>query len=355
MAIAPEQIGIGIGRYFTRPGTHPYDMVEWERREARIHELQGRHRRLLPARRRVPRLVVAELHEHRRPEVLPRHPRHRRARDVAAPGHRPHRRHDHRVGHARRLLRRRARGRRVPQRAQVHPPHPARRLQLAGLVQHRREGRARAGLRVLHPRGRGHDGRDPQLVPRGRNDLQGRLGLGDQPVGDPVVARAPQGRRHRERPGQLHARRRRVRRHDQVGRQDPARREDGHPQRRPSRHRRVHLVQGDRGAQGARAARRRVRHGPRRQGQPLDPVPEREQLGARHRRVHAGGARGPRLGPQGRHHRRDRRDREGARPDAPDLGGHVGVRRPGHAVRHHDQPLAHRAQHRPHQRQQPVQ
>ncbi|HXY91961.1 MAG TPA: vitamin B12-dependent ribonucleotide reductase [Acidimicrobiia bacterium] len=36
MAIAPEQIGIGIGRYFTRPGTHPYDTVEWERREARI-------------------------------------------------------------------------------------------------------------------------------------------------------------------------------------------------------------------------------------------------------------------------------------------------------------------------------
>src|SRR5262245_23449914 len=36
MAIAPEQIGIGIGRYFTRPGIHPYDMVEWERREARI-------------------------------------------------------------------------------------------------------------------------------------------------------------------------------------------------------------------------------------------------------------------------------------------------------------------------------
>ena len=31
MAIAPEQVGIGIGRYFTRPGTHPYDMVEWVR------------------------------------------------------------------------------------------------------------------------------------------------------------------------------------------------------------------------------------------------------------------------------------------------------------------------------------
>ena len=44
------------------------------------------------------------------------------------------------------------------------------------------------------------------------------------------------------------------------------------------------------------------------------------------------------------------RTREGPRPVPPDLAGRVGVRRPGHAVRHHDQPLAHRAQHRPHQR-----
>jgi len=36
MAIAPEQIGIGIQRHFTDPGVHPYDTVEWERREARI-------------------------------------------------------------------------------------------------------------------------------------------------------------------------------------------------------------------------------------------------------------------------------------------------------------------------------
>jgi ribonucleoside-diphosphate reductase alpha chain len=36
MAMAPEQIGIGIRRYFTRPGVHPYDTVEWERRDARI-------------------------------------------------------------------------------------------------------------------------------------------------------------------------------------------------------------------------------------------------------------------------------------------------------------------------------
>jgi len=36
MAMAPEQIGIGIRRYFTQAGTHPYDTVEWEQRDARI-------------------------------------------------------------------------------------------------------------------------------------------------------------------------------------------------------------------------------------------------------------------------------------------------------------------------------
>jgi ribonucleoside-diphosphate reductase alpha chain len=36
MAVAPEQIGIGIGRRFTTPGVHPYDEVVWERRDARI-------------------------------------------------------------------------------------------------------------------------------------------------------------------------------------------------------------------------------------------------------------------------------------------------------------------------------
>ena len=36
MAIAPEQIGIGIRRFFTTADVHPYDTVAWERREARI-------------------------------------------------------------------------------------------------------------------------------------------------------------------------------------------------------------------------------------------------------------------------------------------------------------------------------
>jgi ribonucleoside-diphosphate reductase alpha chain len=36
MAMAPEQIGIGIQRRFTRRGVHPYDTVAWEVRDARI-------------------------------------------------------------------------------------------------------------------------------------------------------------------------------------------------------------------------------------------------------------------------------------------------------------------------------
>ena len=36
MAMAPEQAGIGIRRHFTTQGVHPYDEIEWERRDARI-------------------------------------------------------------------------------------------------------------------------------------------------------------------------------------------------------------------------------------------------------------------------------------------------------------------------------
>jgi ribonucleoside-diphosphate reductase alpha chain len=36
MALAPEQVGIGIRRHFTTTGTHPYDDVVWDRRDARI-------------------------------------------------------------------------------------------------------------------------------------------------------------------------------------------------------------------------------------------------------------------------------------------------------------------------------
>ncbi|HET9730182.1 MAG TPA: vitamin B12-dependent ribonucleotide reductase, partial [Acidimicrobiia bacterium] len=36
MAMAPQQLGIGIRRHFTQPGIDPYDTVEWEHRDSRI-------------------------------------------------------------------------------------------------------------------------------------------------------------------------------------------------------------------------------------------------------------------------------------------------------------------------------
>jgi ribonucleoside-diphosphate reductase alpha chain len=36
MSLAPERLAIGITRQFTSPGTHPYEQVQWEHRDARI-------------------------------------------------------------------------------------------------------------------------------------------------------------------------------------------------------------------------------------------------------------------------------------------------------------------------------
>lgn len=36
MSLAPDRLSIGIGRFFTTPGVHPYDEVQWEKRDSRI-------------------------------------------------------------------------------------------------------------------------------------------------------------------------------------------------------------------------------------------------------------------------------------------------------------------------------
>ena len=36
LALAPERTGIGIRRYFTTEGVHPYDQISWERRDSLI-------------------------------------------------------------------------------------------------------------------------------------------------------------------------------------------------------------------------------------------------------------------------------------------------------------------------------
>ncbi|CAB4816883.1 unannotated protein [freshwater metagenome] len=162
---------------------------------------------------------------------------------VAQAGRRSCRRHHHRLGNSRWLLRHRRRGRSVPLRTQVHHHHPARCVQLAGVVQHRRRRCTAAGFGLFHLVGGRQDGLHPQLVRRGRHHLQGRLGCGHQPVAHPFLQGTAQGRRHCLRSGELHAWRRRVSWHHQVRWQDSPRRQDGHPQCRSSRHRRVHLVQ----------------------------------------------------------------------------------------------------------------
>ena len=83
--------------------------------------------------------------------------------------------------------------------------------------------------------------------------------------------------RHGVGPGVVHEGVRRVCRRHQVGRQDPARGEDGHPQRRSSRHRRLHQLQGRGREEGVGAHRRRIRRLVHRPGVLVGLLPELEQ------------------------------------------------------------------------------
>ncbi len=169
-----------------------------------------------------------------------------------------------------------------------------------------------AVLCLLHPLDRRLDGLDPRLDPARGHHLPRRLGLRAQPLPAALLEGAAVEGRLRIRPRLVHARRRRLRRHDQVGRQDAPRGEDGRARRRPSGRRRVHLVQGERGAEGARARAGGLRHVARLARLGLDPVPEREQLRARHGRVHGGRRRGQGVEPH-RPHGRLRRARRSTR------------------------------------------
>ncbi len=183
MSLAPERLTIGLPPAVHVAGGRPLRRGRVGAPRRPDHELEGRHGRLRAARRRVPGDVVGERHQHRRPEVLPGHARHARSgsrrcarSSTASPTRSPR-------GAARAATSSTpTRSPGVRRRAEVHPRHPAGRLQQPGVVQHRRRGRAPAGLGVLHPRRRRHDGLDPQLVPRGGRHLQGRLRLGHQPV-----------------------------------------------------------------------------------------------------------------------------------------------------------------------------
>ena len=140
----------------------------------------------------------------------------------------------------------------------------------------------------------------------------------------------------------------------QVGGQDAPRRENGGAERRPPGHRRVHPLQGRGREEGLGADRGRLRCLARRPGVRLGVLPERQQLGARDRRLHARRRRGRRVADALRPRRRARGDLQGARRPAHDRRGDARLRRSGHAVRYHHQRLAHLPEQRPHQRLEPV-
>ena len=88
----------------------------------------------------------------------------------------------------------------------------------------------------------------------------------------------------------------------------------------------------------------------------VDPVPERQQLGARHRRVHEGASSTAASGTRSRatDRRAGRRVSTRATCMRPDRRRGVALRRPGRAVRHDHQRLAHVPELGPHQRVEPV-
>ena len=299
---------LGIPRRFTRPDVHPYDEIAWGPRDARIVEPardgQPGARRLRPARLRVPARLVGHGRAHRRLQVLPlRHGR-PAPRGQPAPGDRPRRRHHPPPRRGGRLLRRRRRGRDLRPGAAPHPRDPEGGLQLARVVQLRRRRRACASYdddRILDVDDPPIGADEPQVNQASAcfilsvNDtmpsiqrwiaseseiFRGGSGRRGQPLAPARRRRAAVQRRPGLRAGQLHALGRLRRRLDQVRRRHPPRGQDGDPRRRPPGHPGVRALQGPRGGEGLRPGRDGLRPRPERRRLALDPVPERQQLGA---------------------------------------------------------------------------
>ena len=347
-AAAAEHPGLTFPRTFTKdiPPGCVYDDVEWETRTAAIENTDGesvfRQEGI-----EGPEGLVPAGDQHRLRQVLPREPGHRGARAQRAPARLPRRRHHHPVGRERRLFRHRRRPRGVPRRSHLPARAPESRVQQPRLVQ-LRVGRPPAVQCVLHPERRRHNGVDPRAGEDRGHAVQVRLRNREQPVRNPLVARDDRRRRHRVGTGLLHEGLRRLRRRHQVGRRKAQGRQDGDPRRRPSRHPRLHRLQGRGGAQGLGTDRCRLRRVADRSRLRLGLLPEREQQRPGPRRVHARGARRRRVAHARRQRRApSRRHAPGTGPDAQDRRTRTRVRRPGDAVRHDHQRVAHVPEPRP--------
>ncbi len=177
--VVDEESTLGVKRYFTIPGRDPFDEIEWEIRDAFI---PGKDKPAFEQKDvEFPKFwsqtatnIVAQKYFRGRlssPE-RERSVKQMIGRVVDTIG---------RWGRDGGYFADEDEAHDVRGRAEGDPRQPARRLQLAGLVQRRLRGEA-AVLRLLHPLDRRLDGVDPRLdPPRGRH-LPRRLGLGRQPL-----------------------------------------------------------------------------------------------------------------------------------------------------------------------------
>ena len=190
MAIAPQQLGIGIDRRFTRPGVDPYDTVEWERRDSRIQNYKDGGDAFFQPDVEFPTTwslnatnIVAQKYFRGTLGTAEREWSLRQVIDrvvdtIADWGTKDGYFIDEREAEA---FRDELKYMLVHQRASFNSPVWFN-IGVKGVPQQ--------AIGVLHPRGRRPDGRDPQLVPRRGNDLQGRFRRGHQLVEDPFLARA---------------------------------------------------------------------------------------------------------------------------------------------------------------------
>ena len=148
MALAPEQAGIGIRRYFTTPGVHPYDELEWERRDARITNWKDGSVAFEQLGVEFPvdwslnaTNIVAQKYFRGTLGTPEREASLRQVADRVVDT-------ITRLGRRGRLLRRRRRGRDVQRRAEAPHRHPEGGVQQPGVVQHRRRRACRSRPRA---------------------------------------------------------------------------------------------------------------------------------------------------------------------------------------------------------------
>src|ERR1039458_2290282 len=229
--------GLSFSRHFTRPGISPCGEITWELRDAIIQDYKGRtifeqKNVEVPADWSLTATnIVASKYLHGQVGTPERESGVRALITLLLGAEPPAAEPEGRVQFAG-LVQRRLRPPGAELRRSelaLEPGHPG------GRVQHQRLLEA-AVLRLLHQLGGRLAGLHPDPGQDRGHALQVGIGRRLQPQLDPRVYGDLERWRHSERPAQLHARLRRLRRRHQVRRQDPAGCKDGDPQHRPPRH-----------------------------------------------------------------------------------------------------------------------